>query len=390
MRMEHGEKHMTEFGFGTKLVFGKDSLEYLRTIRKKKVFLVTDGFVYQSGLAKKVGEQLSDCEVSCFHGVAAEPGIAVVCAGVRSLLDADAEIMIAVGGGSALDAAKAIRGMAERIFGDRIHIAECIAVPTTSGTGSEVTDFAVISDPERQVKFPLHDARLRPTVALLDPSLVATVPQSVTADTGMDVLTHAIEAYVSTGANDFSDALAEKAAALVMKFLPMAYRDGTDLAVREKMHNASCMAGLAFNSAGLGLNHGIAHGLGAHLHLPHGRANAILLPHVIEYNANLPECGKGVFSAAAKKYRRLAELFGLPAGAEIVGVDQLCKAVIRLNRELGIPADLKAAGCQMKDTEKEQIAESALKDVTTTTNPRTPSRRDVLAILDRCRGGNGI
>jgi alcohol dehydrogenase class IV len=294
--------------------------------------------------------------------------------------------MVAVGGGSALDAAKAIRNMAEQIYPDQVHIEECIAIPTTSGTGSEVTEFAVITDPEQKIKYPLRDAGMRPTIAILEPTLVASVPPAVTADTGMDVLTHAIEAYVSLSANDFSDALAEKAVTLVMKFLPMAYLKGGDLLAREKMHNASCMAGLAFSSAGLGLNHGIAHGLGAHLHLPHGRANAILLPHTIEYNANIRNCRNGVFSVAAKKHRRLAKLIGLPANTELIGIDQLRGAIVKLNRALRIPPDLKAANCKLDGKTREQIADSALKDVTTQTNPRIPSRQDVFDILDKCRG----
>ncbi|BAK98945.1 putaive alcohol dehydrogenase [Oscillibacter valericigenes Sjm18-20] len=377
---------MLEFDFGTKIFFGEGSLEHLRSIKNKRVLIITDTFIFNSGIAKKVEEALPKCEISYFKEITAEPEISVICAGVNCLLNAKAEIIVAVGGGSALDAAKAIRYMAEKVYPNQVHIEECIAIPTTSGTGSEVTEFAVITDPEQKIKFPLREAGMRPTIAILEPTLVASVPSSVTADTGMDVLTHAIEAYVSLNANDFSDALAEKAVTLVMKFLPRAYLKGSDMLAREKMHNASCMAGLAFASAGLGLNHGIAHGLGAHLHLPHGRANAILLPHTIEYNANVKDCRNGVFSVAARKYRRLAKLIGLPANTELIGTDQLRRAIIKLNQTLRIPPDLKAANCELDRNSKEQIAESALKDVTTQTNPRVPSKQDVFDILDRCRG----
>lgn len=165
--------------------------------------------------------------------------------------------------------------------------------------------------------------------------------------------------------------------------MPMAYRDGSDMLAREKMHNASCMAGLAFNSAGLGLNHGIAHALGACLHLPHGRANAILLPHIIEYNANLNDCRNGIFSIAAKKYQRLARIIDLPATNAIIGIDQLRGAVLGLRRTLKITDSLNGA---LDGAAKIAVAEAALKDATTATNPRTPSKEDVIHILERCCG----
>ncbi len=213
------------------------------------------------------------------------------------------DVIIALGGGSPIDAAKGMwlfyeqpdadfAGMAQKFLDIRKRVykfphlgkkAKLVAIPTTSGTGSEVTSFAVITDKEKGAKYPLADYELTPDVAIIDPNLVLTVPKKVAADTGLDVLTHAIEAYVSIMASDYTDALAMKAIQLVFDYLPQSY-ETADRKAREKMHNASCIAGMAFANAFLGVNHAIAHKLGNELHISHGQANAVLLPHVIEYN----------------------------------------------------------------------------------------------------------
>lgn len=205
-------------------------------------------------------------------------------------------MVIGFGGGSALDAAKAIVWFGRQCG---IEIETCVAIPTTSGTGSEVTSACVISDPEKGIKYPLFDNALYPDIAILDPSLVVSVPPAITANTGMDVLTHALEAYVSPRASDFTDALVEKAVQIVFQYLPTAVKKGDCLATRGKMHNASTLAGIAFSQAGLGLNHALAHQLGGQFHLPHGLANALLLTAVIRFNAGDPR--------AAKRYARLAK-----------------------------------------------------------------------------------
>ena len=217
---------------------------------------------------------------------------------------------------------------------------------------------------------------------------MVSAPPKVTADSGMDVLTHALEAYVSTGANDFSDALAEKAISLVIKWLPIAFENGNDLLAREKMHNASCMAGLAFNSAGLGLCHGIAHGIGGKLHLPHGRANAIVLPYIIRFNADLEHAKNGKYCVAAKKYQRLAKILDLPCSSVTVGVSQLLRTVEKLNKAVKIPSTLKKGGYDIALYKKEQetILEAALADVTTSTNPRKPTRADLEYLLKQIGG----
>ena len=297
------------------------------------------------------------------------------------------DAVIAFGGGSPIDAAKAIVFFA----GKTRDMRDCqfIAVPTTSGTGSEVTSFAVITDPEKGVKYPLTDKTLQPPVAILDPELVVTVPAAITADTGMDVLTHAVEAYVSTGFNDFSDAMAEKAVSLVCRWLPVAYADGKNLLAREKMHNASCMAGLAFNSAGLGLVHGIAHALGAKLHLPHGRANAIVLPHVLRYNAELQDPKGGDYSLPARKYQRLAKVLDLlPAHTALLGASNFIREVETLSKTVRIPATLREAGVDMDlyRANRDAIIQAALADKCTAANPRVPTVADVSAILDAVSG----
>ncbi|MFB0919552.1 MAG: iron-containing alcohol dehydrogenase, partial [Oscillospiraceae bacterium] len=251
---------------------------------------------------------------------------------------------------------------------------------------SEVTDYSVITDTARGIKYPLHGEKFRPPTAILDPGLVASAPQQVTAATGMDVLTHAIEAYVSKNASDFTDALAEKAITLCMKFLPLAYKNGNDLLAREKMHNASCLAGLAFNTSGLGLNHSIAHAVGAKLHIPHGKINAMLLPFVIDFNADLS--GGGDVSVTARKFQRIAKISDLSAPNVIVGVGALRRTIANMNGLMQIPATLRENGTDLAlfDSLRNEIVEAALNDVCTRTNPRDVKAGDVEAILRLVRG----
>ena len=379
---------MKEFSFSTRIFFGEGALERLRKLEDKHVMIVTDRFMASMGVPDKVASYLTRCQVAVFDGVVPDPPIEVVAAGVQALQACGAEAMIAVGGGSTIDAAKAIRAVAKQTLQIDTDRWECFAIPTTSGTGSEVTEYAVITDRAKGIKYPLDSKALRPPVAILDPQLTVSAPASVTADAGMDVLTHAMEAYVSKGANDFSDALCEKAISLVFRFLPLAYQDGTNLLAREKLHNASCMAGLAFNSAGLGLTHGMAHAVGGKLHIAHGRINAMLLPHIISFNANLKGVRNGEYTLAAKKYQRIAKTLDLPAPSVRLGVSNLLREVERLNRELKIPSTLKAWGAtpeQVKEVEQEIIS-AALADVTTSSNPRPATAECVEAILHRLSG----
>lgn len=379
---------MKEFSFSTRIFFGEGALDRLKRVEDKRVMIVTDPFMSGIGVPDRVAGHLTRCTVTVFDGVQADPPIEVVAAGVQALGKCGAEVMIAVGGGSTIDAAKAIRAVARETLRIDTDQMECFAVPTTSGTGSEVTDYAVITDRQKGIKYPLDSQALRPPVAILDPELTVSAPASVTADAGMDVLTHALEAYVSKEYNDFSDALCEKAVSLVFRFLPLACRDGNDLLAREKMHNASCMAGLAFNSAGLGLTHGLAHAIGGKLHLPHGRINAMLLPHVLAFNADLDRRTEEGYTLAARKYQRMAKILDLSAPGVRLGVGNLIREVERLNRTLKIPATLKEAGKDPAEIRalQETLISQALADVTTSFNPRAVAPKDVSRILARVTG----
>lgn len=345
---------------------GGEALERLRGLPIKRVLLVCDPYLSQSGGVRLVTSRLEamGAQWELFDQIVSDPAVNLVSAGVVRILDYRPDALIALGGGFAMDAGKIINFIYTRM--GALEKPLFVAIPTTSKTGSEVTSFSVLFDPRAGTKYPLVDDKMLPEVALLAPSLTLSVPPRVTADTGLDVLTHAMEAYVSPAASDFIDALAEKVVVLVFAVLSGAVRDGGDTEARERLHNASCMAGIAFNNATLGICHGMAHPLGALLHLPHGRANALLLPHVAAFNAGLGE--QGEFPARAR-YASLARLSGCCAYTETVAVQSLVRKIRDLMTETGMPRKL-------EDTEHRALVSSHLDSLAEA------------ALADRCTGGN--
>ncbi|MEG1482653.1 1-propanol dehydrogenase PduQ [Clostridium sp.] len=376
---------MKNFEIKTNIYFGEGSLEYLQKIKGKKVFIVTDPFMVKSGTIDKITNNLTGKEYKIFSDIVPDPPIELIVSGIGELGKFCPDTIVALGGGSAIDAAKAIMDFSKKIV--NINEVEFIAIPTTSGTGSEVTSFAVITDKEKGAKYPLVSDDLLPNTAILDPELVASVPNFITADTGMDVLTHAIEAYVSKDATDFSDALAEKAVNLVFNYLVRAYKDGNDIEAREKMHNASCLAGLAFNAASLGINHSIAHIIGGKFHVPHGRTNSILLPYVIEYNANMLGYTLTDHSEAAIKYSNLAKIVGLSNSNVRGNVRSLINEIKKMQKTMNMKTTLSECGVKAEEMLKikNEIAKIALKDACTITNPRTPNEVEIIDILQKVK-----
>lgn len=375
---------MQECSVKTGVFFGTGALDRLGDFPGKRVLIVTDGFMASSGTAEKVAGHLKGCTYKIFDKVVPEPPIDVVAEGVAALEDVNAELIVALGGGSSIDAAKAIRSVYEEAAGTTSQI-PLVAIPTTSGTGSEVTDYAVITNPAKGVKYPLANADLAATEAILDPVLTESVPPAITADTGLDALTHAIEAYVSVNASDFTDAWAEKAAQLVFEYLPRCHQNGSDLEAREKMSNAACLAGMAFNRAGLGAVHGCAHAVGARFHLPHGRACQLMLPHVMTFNAELENARGGNYSRAAIKFAHLAKILGFSSASVRLGACNLIREVDKLCRTVGEPASLKQCGVDTADARAQlnELAELAVADPTTSTNPRPVSCDQVVSILEK-------
>lgn len=404
--------NMQWFKVPEKIYFEPGSVQYLSKMTDiHRAIIIADPGMVQFGYVDRVIYQLNKNAnkpvIEIFSEVEPDPDLTTVRKGTAVMNSFQPDVVIALGGGSAMDAAKAMWlfyenpdtdfvGMAQKFMDIRKRVykfpklgkkAKLVAIPTTSGTGSEVTSFAVISDRTKNMKYPLADYELTPDVAIVDPEFVYTVPKASTAFTGLDVLTHAIEAYVSVLANDFTDALALQAIKLVFRYLPDSYKTANPTA-REKMHNASCIAGMAFTNAFLGINHSLAHKLGGEFHIPHGLANAYLLPHVIEYNG---EATPTKFAAwpkydhymAPERYAEIAKMMGFAAqdASDAECVKALADAVRKLMTEIEVPLSIKEAG--EKDARSyidpktyedvlETLAYRAFDDQCTTANPRLP------------------
>ena len=405
--------NMQWFKVPAKIYFERDAIEYLHQMKEmKKVMIVTDRSMVDLGYVNRVTDQLqlrlNEVQYQLFCDVEPDPSIQTVLKGVQLMRSFEPDTIIALGGGSSMDAAKGMwlfyehpevnfndlkqkfMDIRKRAFqypelGRKAHL---VCIPTTSGTGSEVTPFAVITDKEENKKYPLTDYSLTPTVAIIDPALTMTLPRSITADTGMDVLTHATEAFVSTLASDFTDGLAIQAIKMVFKYLERSYKNGAnDPEAREKMHNASCLAGMAFANAFLGMNHSMAHKVGGEFHVPHGRANAILLPFTIRYNGQKPQklstWPKYNYYRADERYAELARILGLPCSTVEEGVESYAKACGELGMKVGIKMNFKSQGIDEASwlANVEKLSYLAYEDQCSPANPRVPMVEDMQKIL---------
>ena len=411
-RVANRRVNMQWFKVPEKIYFEAGSIAYLEKMPNiERAFIVTDPGMVKLGYVDKILYHLRNRQhyvhSEIFSEVESDPSFDTIMKGVEAMKNFKPDVIIALGGGSPIDAAKGMwlfyehpeadpEGLKLKFMDIRKRTykfpklgekCQMVAIPTTSGTGSEVTSFAVITDKEKNKKYPLADYELTPDVAIVDPDLVISLPKSITADTGMDVLTHALEAYVSNMASDYTDGLAEKAVELVFQYLEQAYDDGTNKLAREKMHNASTIAGMAFTNAFLGVNHSMAHKIGAEFHLPHGRINAILLPYVVRYNATKPtkfvSFPKYEYFIADKKYSEIAKKAGLKAKTVEEGISSLIEKIKEMNEHMNIPKSFKDAGIDEQEflSKVDMLADRAFEDQCTTANPRVPLVSEIKQIL---------
>lgn len=396
-----------------KIYFERNSIRYLRDMKvMEKAMIVTDRGMYNLGYVDKIEDVIkrrrNKVDLELYFDVEPDPSIDTVNEGVELMRKFQPDVIIALGGGSSMDAAKVMWLMYEHPevnfddikqkfmdirkrafkFPELGKKARLICIPTTSGTGSEVTPFAVITDKAANKKYPLTDYSLTPTVAIVDPEFVMSLPASIAADTGIDVLTHAVEAYVSILASDFTDGWAKQAVKLVFDYLERSVKDGkNDPEAREKMHNAATIAGMAFANAFLGMNHSLAHKIGGEWHVPHGRTNGILLPHVIRYNGTIPTklniWPKIENYKADVKYMELAQLIGLNPKTPAEGVAMFADACEELCAKVGVACNIKSQGIDKAAWEESvhRMAMNAYEDQCTPANPRMPMVHDMEAIL---------
>jgi len=358
---------MEEFSCKTKVISGTGAVSALSQFGAKRLFLVTDPFFMKNGIAQRVAEAAKAQQTEIFDGVKPDPTVELAAEGTARLRSFQPDLVVALGGGSAMDCAKAMA-----YFGKGDY--KLAAIPTTSGSGSEVTDFAILT--HNKVKHPLVDKRLRPDMAILDSDLLQELPKGLIAESGFDVLCHALEAYVAKNAGTITDLYAREAFSSAYAALPASYAGNQN--VRLKVHLAATMAGMAFTQAGLGLCHAMAHALGGMFHVPHGRLNAILLPSVISCNAHI----------AGKKYAELARAAGIGGSADTIAVRNLKNGLVRLRRELNLPETLVQAGVDPRTlwSNAGQIVRATLEDPCCERNPMAVEDFLVRRILEEVTG----
>ena len=379
-----------------------EALGDLKTLERRRAFIVTDSFLYKSGMTKRVTDRLDEMGIvhTTFFGVEPDPTLKCAREGAAAMLAFEPDTIIAVGGGSAMDAAKIMwvlyehpkadfEDMAMRFADIRKRIytfpkmgekAYFAAVPTSAGTGSEVTPFAVITDEKTGTKYPLADYELMPNMAIVDAELMLDAPKGLTAAAGIDAVTHALEAYASMLATDYTDALALRSLKIIFEFLPRAYENGAaDPAAREKMANAATMAGMAFANAFLGVCHSMAHKLGAFFHLPHGVANALLIDKVMRFNAAETPSKMGTFPQythphTLARYAEAADALGIGGGTEEEKLEKLIAAVCGLRERVGIKPTVRDYGVDEKEflARLDEMCVQAFDDQCTGANPRYP------------------
>lgn len=373
---------MREFNVKPTIIYGINALDTIRQNPYKKACIVTDKTIGKLGLLDHLLHVLKETGTAyeIFDEVVPDTTSEVVEKGLLHILHSKPDVVFAIGGGSSIDTAKAVlyyfQQLKETFMSKDVIIKpKLVAIPTTAGTGSEVTEYAVVTDSRTKVKIPLTSKVMLPDQAILDPRFTASAPDFITADTGLDTLTHAMEAYVSTEANDFSDSYALKAIHMIYEDLVLSYRDGQDLKKREKLQIASSMAGIAFNNSALGITHSLAHAIGAKFHLSHGRCNAILLPQVMSFNMGQEE--------ARKRYAEIAAYLGFHFEDEQVSAFALIESVKLLRKKLSVPATLLEAGLNRNEVINalDELTATAMNDFCTKGNPRIPTEKDLRGIL---------
>ncbi|WP_341728254.1 1-propanol dehydrogenase PduQ [Brooklawnia sp.] len=372
---------MHRFQLRTTLCYGPEALGELSGLSGRRVLIVTDGFMVSTPLMARVRDQLGDAIVEVFDQVQPNPDINAVTAGLRAYNAFDPQAVLAIGGGSAIDTAKVVRKLA--IEQGRHAESGFFILPTTSGTGSEVSSYAVVTDHKSHAKLPLESSDMVADVAILDPEAVRTAPPRLTADSGMDAISHAVEAYVGKGHNDFSDALAEKSLRLAHQYLVRSFLDGDDMEAREHQHTAATMAGIAFENSSLGIVHGLSHSIGGSFRVAHGRLNGILLPHVIAFNAGELGFAPSGLTPTARRYAALAAALGLTAASQRNLVPALCEWIKKLRRDLEMPASITEAGVNRSEyvAAIPRIAQQAAGDYCTSGNPVPAGTEQLAAIL---------